>query len=237
MRGHRIWCSGLKCSQRALGSSVLPHCLLFCSRQAACTAASLESFLLTQKPSINAFLLASLFLGNFQSIKPQHIHLFWDSTSQSLASFAKPCPLHAANLIVLCCSLPFGCCSSSSLKELHLINHNCSLLKSPWSLLLKLCFCTWSLKCFVMLTPPFREANWDVTSYSPCRSFPVTVPKAFLSLGPAPECGCAVTGLQWQGFAPGFDRVDVWLQNLRSESSHWEKGEPWVRRVCAASRV
>lgn len=58
--------------------------------------------LLTPKVPINTFPLASLFLGNFQSIKPQHSHLFWDSPSQSLASFAKPCPVRAVSLIVLC---------------------------------------------------------------------------------------------------------------------------------------
>lgn len=62
-----------------------------------------------------------------------------------------------------------------------------------------------------MLTPPLREANWDVTSYSTSRSFPVTMPKAFLSLGPAPECSSGMTGFQWQGFASGSDSVKVWL--------------------------
>lgn len=65
-----------------------------------------------------------------------------------------------------------------------------------------------------MLTPPLREANWDVTSYSTSRSFPVTMPKAFLSLGPAPECSSGMTGFQWQGFASGSDRVNVWLCRL-----------------------
>lgn len=62
-----------------------------------------------------------------------------------------------------------------------------------------------------MLTPPLREANWDVTSYSTSRSFPVTMPKAFLSLGPAPERGCGMTGFQWKGFASGSDSGNAWL--------------------------
>lgn len=48
--------------------------------------------LLTPKVPVGAFPLASLFWGNFQSIKPRHSPRFWDSPAQSLASFFKALP-------------------------------------------------------------------------------------------------------------------------------------------------
>lgn len=90
---------------RALGNAVSPQGLLSCSSQAAGIAPSQESAL-AEEVSVNTFLRASLVLGIFQSVEPQHVRLVWDSPSQSLGSFSKPCPPRAAALIVLCLSPP-----------------------------------------------------------------------------------------------------------------------------------